>query len=291
MQESNSQHDDFPTKQRIARVIKALSEYSAQFPGSPCSLAAELISAQQAAYDSLLNSKLASQTQFIRDRQTRKRKKAPKFRYDTPILERIYAMIEKDPNTGCWNWLGSGTNRYGIIRYARKTQFVHRLMYELTRNQVVQPGQCVRHDCDNSWCCNPDHLSIGTAEDNARDRTKRNRHGFAKLDLATAKQIRMRFAAGEPVSTLSTQYGVAESTVHHVGVGRSWKQLDDDPDIKALSVKKRHERWSPLTEESVRDIRRRLENGEPQKSIAERYGVNPSTISHINTRRKWSHIE
>lgn len=47
---------------------------------------------------------------------------------------------------------------------------------------------------------------------------------------------------------------------------------------------------SPLTAAQVRDIRRRLANGEIQKSIAKRYGVSQAAVSLIKLRRKWRHV-
>lgn len=45
-----------------------------------------------------------------------------------------------------------------------------------------------------------------------------------------------------------------------------------------------------LDETKVADVRRRLLAGEPQRLIANLYGVKPSTISDIACRRTWTHI-
>lgn len=46
-----------------------------------------------------------------------------------------------------------------------------------------------------------------------------------------------------------------------------------------------------LTEDDVREIRRRLAADEPQRSIAEDYGVDQATISNINRGVHWTHVE
>lgn len=45
-----------------------------------------------------------------------------------------------------------------------------------------------------------------------------------------------------------------------------------------------------LTEEKVREIRKRYANGEIQKEIAKEYNVSRSTITAIVTRRIWKHV-
>lgn len=48
---------------------------------------------------------------------------------------------------------------------------------------------------------------------------------------------------------------------------------------------------SKLTEDQVRDIRRRLRQGELGNSIAKRYNVDPGHISLIRHRKIWAHVE
>lgn len=45
-----------------------------------------------------------------------------------------------------------------------------------------------------------------------------------------------------------------------------------------------------LTEANVSEIRRRIAGGETNQAIAKDYGVSPSQISRINTRKIWGHI-
>jgi hypothetical protein len=46
-----------------------------------------------------------------------------------------------------------------------------------------------------------------------------------------------------------------------------------------------------LTDDDVRDIRRRLATGESQQSIANDYDVRQTTISKIKRRKQWAHVE
>jgi hypothetical protein len=46
-----------------------------------------------------------------------------------------------------------------------------------------------------------------------------------------------------------------------------------------------------LTEAAVREIRAARQLGATQRSLAQRYGVRPSTIRFVLTRQTWSHVE
>lgn len=50
-----------------------------------------------------------------------------------------------------------------------------RFIFEQTWGVKLQPGQVVRHTCDNPPCVNPMHLMVGTQKDNARDMVERGR--------------------------------------------------------------------------------------------------------------------
>lgn len=49
--------------------------------------------------------------------------------------------------------------------------------------------------------------------------------------------------------------------------------------------------WAVLSEDDVRDIKRRLKTKEVQRRIAEFYNVDPGTISSIKLGKSWKHIK
>src|SRR5690554_8143181 len=66
---------------------------------------------------------------------------------------------------------------YGTLKYKGRSYMAHRLSYCFA-NGVAHENILdfvVRHDCDNPACVNPDHLSIGTVQDNVDDRVRRGR--------------------------------------------------------------------------------------------------------------------
>lgn len=72
----------------------------------------------------------------------------------------------------CWEWSGSRDRKgYGFGDGGR----AHRLAWEW-ENGPVPAGLMVLHRCDNPPCCNPKHLFVGTALDNARDALAKGHH-------------------------------------------------------------------------------------------------------------------
>ncbi len=84
---------------------------------------------------------------------------------------------------GCWEWLGcKWRTGYGYIRKAGKHIAAHRYMYTLY-NGPIPKGLCILHMCDNPSCVNPEHLFLGTQQDNMRDMVAKGRNANFKGEL------------------------------------------------------------------------------------------------------------
>ena len=78
---------------------------------------------------------------------------------------------------GCWLWRSKGRrNGYGVMSVGGRSHPAHRLSFVYHRTPIPH-GMLVLHSCDVRACVNPTHLRIGSAKDNADDRTKRGRWG------------------------------------------------------------------------------------------------------------------
>ena len=91
---------------------------------------------------------------------------------------RIILHSVKDKN-GCWIWSKMiYPNGYGRIYVQGNYVLAHRASYEAFRG-LIPKGKCVCHKCDNHLCINPNHLWIGTHEENMQDcrQKHRNVHG------------------------------------------------------------------------------------------------------------------
>lgn len=77
----------------------------------------------------------------------------------------------------CWNWMGRkgrGDDQYGKfdIQNGQRYYFVaHRLAYYYFKNEWAG-YLLVRHKCNNKLCCNPNHLVLGTDQENSQDAAK-----------------------------------------------------------------------------------------------------------------------
>ena len=136
--------------------------------------------------------------------------------------------------TGCWEWIGARTTAgYGEINRKRRVRYVHRIAWEL-HHGPIPAGKWVLHRCDNPPCWNPDHLFLGTDQDNTDDKIRkgRMRHGHlygednpnAILTQALAKEILRRRAAGQGPTFISTSMKLKRSTVSNVFYGAAWKR-------------------------------------------------------------------
>ena len=83
-------------------------------------------------------------------------------------------------DTPCWVWKGGNSGEsstsgrtYGRISAFGATSAVHRVMYSCF-NGYLPPSKEVDHLCNNSLCCNPDHLEMTTRKQNLKRRDQRN---------------------------------------------------------------------------------------------------------------------
>lgn len=73
------------------------------------------------------------------------------------------------PESGCWIWMGTTTQKgYGRLMINYKTIRAHRLAYEVFKGPIPE-NILVCHQCDIPTCINPNHLFLGTSNDNIQD--------------------------------------------------------------------------------------------------------------------------
>lgn len=93
------------------------------------------------------------------------------------ILSRRHFMA-----SGCIEYTGYiGPSGYGDIIFKTQRWKVHRLYWILLHGPIPEwPAAVVLHSCDNRKCINPDHLSLGTQQENIRDCVTKNRQ-FSRM--------------------------------------------------------------------------------------------------------------
>uniref|UniRef100_A0A6M3J2R7 Putative homing endonuclease n=1 Tax=viral metagenome TaxID=1070528 RepID=A0A6M3J2R7_9ZZZZ len=156
---------------------------------------------------------------------------------DADWQRRFWDGVDRGSDNVCWNWNRSVTRHgYGSIRFnsaphCNHSLGVHTVAYRMCVGPVPD-GIMVLHDCGNRRCCNPRHLYLGTAQDNANDRERdgRTTHGLeqhnARLTESQVVEIRRRMKAGEPAKYLAVEYGITQPSVRCAGLGLTWKHLN-----------------------------------------------------------------
>lgn len=85
--------------------------------------------------------------------------------------------------SGCHEWnaarfkTGYGAITVGSKRNGTKrTEYAHRMAWTIAKGPIPN-GMFVCHKCDNPRCVNPDHLFLGTSQDNMQDMSSKGRWG------------------------------------------------------------------------------------------------------------------
>ncbi len=130
--------------------------------------------------------------------------------YQSPLGERWENLVTKD--NGCWLWKGAKNEMgYGVIRDGEKLLLAHRVALRLKLGSDFDGFAC--HTCDNPSCVKPEHLYIGTHEDNMRDLSAANTSASSKTSWADRKEMAKRYLLGEDTEKIAADYGVSAKTV------------------------------------------------------------------------------
>lgn len=91
-----------------------------------------------------------------------------------PIWMTFAERTVRQPN-GCIEWTGY-TDRKGYGRFSTSYGEVlcHRIAYAQHYGESIK-GKHVLHRCDNPRCCNPQHLFLGSNQDNMDDMVRKGR--------------------------------------------------------------------------------------------------------------------
>ena len=97
------------------------------------------------------------------------------------IEDRFERSYIPEPNSGCWIWLGAVAGRDDRPRFRENGIQVY-ASYTSWRQYKgeVPAGLQILHRCDNPLCVNPDHLFLGTQQDNVQDMVAKGRHAKIK---------------------------------------------------------------------------------------------------------------
>lgn len=160
----------------------------------------------------------------------RKSKRKPDVRQQRHVSlgDRLKRKSSPVTEQGCILWLGSLRNGYGQIEgepHENCTLHTHRVAWTLA-NGPIPTGLLVLHKCDVRNCINPDHLFLGTSQDNTNDKLQKGRqsNGGGKLDAESVRKIRDLYKKLSQVQ-LARDYRVSPNTIWKIVHRIIWKHV------------------------------------------------------------------
>lgn len=149
------------------------------------------------------------------------------------ILERIKARIIDD--AGCEIWQGCTANGHPFIRTKEGGKLVRRIVWHAA-NGPIPAGKIIRCTCETPNCVSLECLTLTTHGKLAKEMgaiglmsgQKRSaniakaKRKNAKLTEQCAREIRQ---SNETIATLSKRYGIAESNISRVKLGKIWRDF------------------------------------------------------------------
>jgi hypothetical protein len=211
------------------------------------------------------------------------------------------SFIEKMSN-GCWLWAGGphgnpytyGT--FGLSGSGRKERNgrtvsigAHQASYILFKeDRPIPKGLLVRHFCNVMRCVNPDHLSLGTSQDNSDDMVSCGRSGrgdkshCAKLSEQQVMYYRAKFVPGVRgmMSRFAEEAEVTISAMSKAIHGDNWVGEGAVP----------AEPTTKIDEAGILAMREARAAGASVASLMARFGMSKVRVSNICTGLAWQDV-
>jgi len=153
-----------------------------------------------------------------------------------PLDIAFWKRVQKRGEDECWEWQSDiDKYGYGVLNGRPREGFrkikykAHRMAWEFT-NGCIPDGLCVCHSCDNPPCCNPNHLWLGTSQENTADMVKKGRsaHNRAEEKLTESEVLIIREMSGTN-DEIAKMFGVSRRAINAVRNYESWRHLSDTP--------------------------------------------------------------
>lgn len=150
-------------------------------------------------------------------------------------IQRFWSKLSIRGANDCWLWQGA-QNGHGYGKFWVKPHCfqAHRISWSIHYGNIPD-GLHVLHSCDQTDCCNPTHLFLGTNDDNVQDRESKGRGktprlngesiSRAKFTSADVISIRNRCATGETQKEIAQEYGVYQSAISKIILRTTWKHI------------------------------------------------------------------
>lgn len=227
-----------------------------------------------------------------------------------------------EDENGCWICTSHKSKKFN-----GKTVNVHTYMYLTRVSSEIPEGKLVTRTCGNNKCINPEHLTLMTRAE-LNDRTAKNHlahpiefevdpvtgchnctshpadsRGYCRIRVDDVLYLVHRYVYEKEVyekkygKKIPKELKVRHKcdnprciNLDHLELGTQGDNVRDmvERNRQAKGSKKSN---SKLTEDAVREIRRRLADGEKVAHLARIYGVCEQLIYDIKNRKRWKHVD
>jgi hypothetical protein len=154
--------------------------------------------------------------------------------------QRFWEKVDKTSSpTGCWLWTAGIFKHFGHGQFwvasTGKSDCAHRVAWRLCGYELPtkSSGLMLCHQCDVPACVNPEHLRLGTMQDNMNEMKERGRSnkpkgeqtGHAKVTEETVRRIREMASQGHTHKNIGASVGLARSSVGSIVTRKNWKHV------------------------------------------------------------------
>ena len=142
--------------------------------------------------------------------------------------------LRKKNKAGCILWDRPLPGGYGQFCLNCSRDMAHRVAWRI-KNGPVPCGLWVLHRCDVRACCNPEHLFLGTRQDNMDDMVNKNRvaHGVktwtSKLTPPMVRKILEMADDGMSHRAIAREFGVGSNMPNLIVRGLAWRRVTGIP--------------------------------------------------------------
>lgn len=156
-------------------------------------------------------------------------------RHKEDLELRFWNKVQKRSEKECWEWTAKKfPDGYGKFWFNEKSMRAHRISWMIHFGEIPN-GLLVCHSCDNPACVNPNHLWLGTNQENLIDAVKKGRckggfvgkfgenHPNTTLNQQQVDEIRILYQDKHlPQSRLSKMFFVSQGTISHIINRKTW---------------------------------------------------------------------
>ncbi len=158
----------------------------------------------------------------------------------------FWANVSRGEPQACWLWMaGRFNDGYGCVAWEGKARRAHRVAWQIA-NGPIAGAMLVCHRCDVALCCNPDHLFVGTQQDNMTDKVAKGRqakglgapahlyperrprgetHGHHTLTESIVLELRALKSRGGNLAEAARRFNIGCAAAYAAAAGRNWRHV------------------------------------------------------------------